>query len=276
MTSFARSRLSLALVCALAAMPAMAQKLSLAERVAALEQQSASQGSSAGQANVELLNRLTQMQTEVQALRNQVEQLQNDNEQLKQRNRDQYVDLDTRLQKMEAGGGSVPAGSGAANVPPVVGPSRPATGTASAGRPTASAPAAAPADVAGDEQSAYSSAFDALKRSDYVASARGFQAYLHAFPQGSLAPNAWYWLGESYYVTQNYPVALQSFESLLEQFPDSAKAPDALLKKGYCQIEMDQVGAGQQTLNRVINDYPGTDAARLAVSRLRALSLEAH
>ncbi len=80
--------------------------------------------------------------------------------------------------------------------------------------------------------------------------------YLTAFPQGSLAPNAWYWLGESYYVTQNFPIALDSFDSLLRQFPDSAKAPDALLKIGYCQIEMADVGRGQQTLNRVIDQYP--------------------
>jgi len=125
-----------------------------------------------------------------------------------------------------------------------------------------------------DEQAAYASAFAALKRGDYVESARGFQAYLHAFPQGSLAPNAWYWLGESYYVTQNFPIALESFQSLLSQFPDSAKVPDALLKKGYCQIEMSDVGAGQQTLNALIGEFPDTDAARLAVSRLRTLNLE--
>jgi tol-pal system protein YbgF len=131
-----------------------------------------------------------------------------------------------------------------------------------------------PPTSAAEEQAAYGSAFDALKRGDYVESARGFKAYLSAFPQGSLAPNAWYWLGESYYVTQNFPIALESFDSLLDQFPDSSKAADALLKKGYCQIEMTDVGAGQQTLNQVINQYPNSDAARLAVSRLRALSLE--
>jgi tol-pal system protein YbgF len=253
------------LVAALVAAPAFAQKQSLADRVARLEQQAANQTSSSGQANVELLNRLTQMATEVQALRNQMEQLQNENEQLKQRNRDQYVDLDTRLQRMEGGGAATPA--------PASAPSAAASSSSRPGpAPVNSLPA--PAAATADDQGAYTAAFEALKRGDYVESARAFQAYLRAFPQGALAPNAWYWLGESYYVTQNYPIALESFESLLSQFPDSAKAPDALLKKGYCQIELGQVGAGQLTLNRVINEFPGTDAARLAVSRLRALSLE--
>jgi tol-pal system protein YbgF len=130
------------------------------------------------------------------------------------------------------------------------------------------------ATVGADEQAAYASAFAALRSGNYVESARGFQAYLSQYPSGALAPNAWYWLGESYYVTQNFPIALQSFENLLSQFPGSAKAPDALLKRGYCQLEMGQAGPGAQTLNRVINEYPGTDAARLAGSRLRALSVE--
>jgi tol-pal system protein YbgF len=269
MTSSASIRLLLVSLALAAGAPALAQKLSLAERVSQLEQQAATQGSASGQANVELMNRLTQMQSEVQALRNQLETLQNENEQIKQRNREQYVDLDTRLQRIEAGGVEAPvaaaAGSKPAPAAAVKSPSRPAP-------PASSDPGAAPSVA--DEQAAYGAAFDALKRGDYVESARGFKAYLTAFPQGSLAPNAWYWLGESYYVTQNFPIALESFESLLSQFPDSAKAPDALLKKGYCQIEMTDVGAGQQTLDRVINEYPGSDAARLAVSRLRALSLE--
>ena len=284
-------RASLLLAGLLLAAPAFAQKVSLADRVAALEQRAAAQSSSAGQANVELLNRLTQMQTEVQALRNQLEQLQNENEQLKIRNREQYVDLDTRLQRIEGAGATAGAPSAAAPTARAPGAATATRAPRTAPRPPSAAPGAAapgsapspgPRDPSagpppgGDEQAAYLSAFDALKRGDYVESARGFQAYLHAFPHGALAPNAWYWLGESYYVTQNYPLALQSFETLLGQFPDSGKAPDALLKKGYCQIEMAQVAPGQQTLNRVINEYPGTDAARLAASRLRALSLEAH
>jgi tol-pal system protein YbgF len=272
MAVLSRFHWSVLTVALLATAPAFAQKVSLADRVSRLEQQSSSQSSTAGQANVELLNRLTQMQSEVQALRNQLEQLQNENEQLKQRNREQYVDLDTRLQRME-GGSAAPAGAAPMASRPGSAPA-PRPGTAAPAAPVLRDPAAGPVAPAADEQASYSTAFAALRSGNYVESARGFQAYLRDFPNGSLAPNAWYWLGESYYVTQNYPVALQAFETLLSKFPDSGKAPDALLKRGYCQIEMAQAGPGTQTLNRVINEYPGTDAARLAASRLRALNLE--
>src|SRR5688572_1742041 len=80
-----------------AATPATAQRLSLAERVTKLENQAniASQG--AGQANLDAQNRMVQLQSEVQSLRNLVEQLQNEIEQLRQTQRQQYLDLDGRL-----------------------------------------------------------------------------------------------------------------------------------------------------------------------------------
>lgn len=246
----------------LAVAPAWAQKQSLGERVAALEQKLAASAQGSGQATVDLLNRLAQLQAEVQALRNQVEQLQNENEQLKQRGREQYLDLDSRLQRLE--GGSRPAAAAAAATKPAS-PS-----------PAVAMPAPAPAATANpaDEAAAYGAAFEFLKRGDYVESARGFQSFVDTYPQAALAPNAWYWLGESYYVTQNYELALQAFARVLEQFADSNKASDALLKKGYCQLEMGQADAGRRTLEQVVERFPGTDVSRLAISRLRALNLE--
>jgi tol-pal system protein YbgF len=245
---------------AVAATPAAAQKRSLAERVAALEAADAARAGSAGQQNIELVNKFAQMQSEVQSLRNQVESLQNENEQLKQRNRDQYVDLDARIQRIEGAATAAPPVSAAPA------PTRP---------DTLGAPLTAPRPAGGASgEEAYAAAFQALKNDDFVESARAFQAYLRDYPDGALAPNAWYWLGESYYVTQNYPLALQAFDTVLSRFPDSGKAPDALLKKGYSQLELGQPGAGAATLNAVINEFPGTEAARLANTRLRTLSLQ--
>src|SRR5207342_2186818 len=147
--SMSRSSALLCLALALAPGGAFAQKkLSLADRVAALEQQSAAQGSAAGQQNVELVNRLGQMQAEVQALRNQVETLQNENEQLKQRGREQYVDLDTRLQRVE--GGAAPASPAAAPVSQTPPPRPPPRASAGSGSPALGAPS--PSSGAGGDE----------------------------------------------------------------------------------------------------------------------------
>ncbi|HZX80037.1 MAG TPA: YbgF trimerization domain-containing protein, partial [Lysobacter sp.] len=82
-----------------AAAPASAQRASLADRVAVLEQRAATP-----QVNVDLLNQITQMRSELQALRAQLEELQQQNEQLRQTARVQYLDLDGRLERLEGGG----------------------------------------------------------------------------------------------------------------------------------------------------------------------------
>lgn len=269
----ARSGLTFLLVLAAAfaaAGPASAQRQSLGDRVTALEQKAAAQAQSSSQASVDQLNRINQLQSEVQSLRGLVEQLQNEIEQLKQRGRDQYVDIDTRLQRLE-GGGSTPSAAPATRPPPETTELQPEAEPAAVPGPTARPPATG---NAADEAAAYGAAFDSLKAGDYVASARGFHAFLEAYPNAALAPNAWYWLGESYYVTQNYPLAAEAFDTLLTHFPDSGKAPDALLKLGYAQLEMGRRADGERTLRQVVDRYPGGDVARLAEGRLRALDFE--
>lgn len=275
--------------------PVHAQRLSLAERVDRLEQQ-AQPGQPGGA--VDLVNQISSLQAQVQSLQGKVEELQHALDQASQRNRDQYVDLDSRLGRIEgrAPGNAAPAAAAAAAAaaasqqPPDIdlgGPSTlsaPATAPAVAGNLTEADRAAMPPDAApevatpadpANESAAYGEAFQALKDGRYAESARRFQAFIEQYPDGSLTGNAYYWLGESYYVTQNYEIAEQSFRTLLQRYPDSQKAADALLKTGYAQYEMKQWDQAEATLNQVMQQYPDTTVARLAEGRLRALKLEA-
>jgi tol-pal system protein YbgF len=275
---------------------AHAQRLSLAERVTRLEQQ---QGQGNAQANIELVNQINALQAQLQNLQGQIEELRHEVSELKDHSKDQYIDLDSRIGRLEgrnpaaAAPGATAAGSTAAAPmqdiqlgTPQTSPQPPA---AAANLPPAAADASgnsAPAaiDAAGaaqapanpqDAKSAYDAAFASLKDGRYAESARLFQAFITQYPNDELTPNAYYWLGESYYVTQNYPVSLDTFRKLLAQFPNSQKAPDALLKVGYCQYEMKQWDQAQATLSQVLQQYPNTTVANLAQGRLRALKIEA-
>jgi tol-pal system protein YbgF len=280
------------------AAPAAAQgsRLSLADRVAQLEQQQ-SRGDSA-QANIQLLNRISELQAEIASLRGLVEQQAFEIQSLSKRSRDQYLDLDSRITRLEGGtpaGASVDPGAAAgepgfAAVDPA--PTAPAAGGTEFEEPEVreavdglvgtaalggSEEPAAIESVRGnpeDERRLYDAAFDELKEGRYAEAARRFSSFLQQFPDGEYSPNAQYWLGESYYVTQNYGIALDAFQKLLRQFPSSTKAPDALLKLGYCQYELRQWDEAEATLNRVIQQYPDTTVARLAQGRLRAMRLE--
>lgn len=262
--------LALAIVAATAAAtPAFAQRASLADRVAVLEQRA-----SDNQANLDLLNQVTQLKSEMQSLRAQVEELQQQNQQLLDTSKAQYLDTDNRLNRLE-GGAVAPAAAPQASAP-----------TSAPTPPPPPPPAAAVRDSApvvhgdagliaqgGDERAAYDAAFNVLKSGQYAESARLFQEFLATHPNGAYAPNALYWLGESYYVTQNYQLAQEQFQALLDRYPTHDKAAGALLKVGLAQFGLKQVDAAERTLANVANRYPGTDAARTAVDRLNAIQL---
>lgn len=259
--------LALAVVAALAAAtPAFAQRASLADRVAVLEQRA-----SDNQANMDLLNQVNQLKSEMQALRAQVEELQQQNRQLQESSKAQYLDTDNRLNRLESG---VPA----AAAPGPQAAAKPAAPPAAARPAVTDTPPSVHGDPgllaqSGDERTAYDAAFSQLKAGQYVESARLFQEFLAAHPNGAYAPNALYWLGESYYVTQNYQLAQEQFQSLLDRYPTHDKAAGALLKVGLAQYGLKQVDAAERTLADVANRYPGTDAARTAADRLNAIQL---
>ncbi len=80
-------------------------------------------------------------------------------------------------------------------------------------------------------------------------------------PNGQLADNTQYWLGEAYYVTQEYDHAIAAFQRVLANWPNSRKAPDALLKLGYTQLEQGKLPVGKGTLEQLVAKYPESDAA---------------
>ena len=239
---------------------ALAQRASLADRVATLEARAAGD-----QNGAELVNQISQLRAEVQALRGQLEEAQQALEQARQGQRAQYLDLSGRLDRLEgvptpvapAAAAASPAAPTDVEAPPAS-PQAPASGTSMAGM---------------DERSAYNLAFDALKGGDYAESARRLRDFLDAFPSGQYAPNALYWLGESYYVTQNYALAGEQFQGLLDRYPTHDKAPGALLKLGLSHYGLRQYERADALLRQVATRYPGTDIARTAEDRLRSLQL---
>ena len=279
------------------ATPAIAQqRLSLAERVERLEQQASGRGGAQG--SIELVNQVQALQSQVQVLQGQIEELRHQLSEAQGRAKDQYIDLDSRIGRIEgrSGGAMAPAASPAPadqglqdielGTPPQ-GDTNSLTPDDAQLAPPDDAGASAPmasdstaADLVPDtadpeaEKRAYDEAFSALKDGRYSESARRFQTYIAQYPDGDQTGNDYYWLGESYYVTQNYRVALETFGTLLSRFPQNQKAPDALLKTGYCQYELKQWDAAEATLNSVVETYPNTTVARLAQGRLRALKLE--
>jgi tol-pal system protein YbgF len=213
-------------------------------RVARLERSIANQ--------VTLSQHVDETQASLRELQGRIEELEHTNEALTKQQRDLYADLDKRL----GGNGTVP-GAGAA--------------AAAGGAAGAAADAAANNAPSSTEQAVYAQAFDALKAGSYSIAITGFKDFLGTYPQSSLADSAQYWLGEAYYVSNDYEAAGGAFRNLLKKWPDSRKAPDALLKLGYTQYAQKQYPAAKATLTDVTRKYPGTETAKLAADRLRRI-----
>ncbi|TZF90007.1 tol-pal system protein YbgF [Cognatilysobacter lacus] len=272
MTSHRSLVVAIAMALVAVAMPAAAQRASLADRVAALEQRAANP-----QQTLDLLEQVKQLRNDVQSLRSQVEEMQQANEQARTSMRNQYLDVDGRLQQLESRTATPPS----APAPPAPeaapraaakAPARPAAAKAPAAKPAPAPRAAAgSATPTGAELAAYNAAFDALKAGSYADSARLFTAFLGTYPGGVYAPNAMYWLGESYYGTRNYEQAIGPFSQLLERFPTHDKAPGALLKRGLTRLNLHQDEAARADFEAVVAHYAGTAAARSAADRLVAM-----
>jgi tol-pal system protein YbgF len=119
-------------------------------------------------------------------------------------------------------------------------------------------------------------AFRALRETRYADAAEGFSKFLDQYPDSTYAPNAQYWLGETYYVTRDFETALHFFQQLLDRYPGSNKQGDALLKIGFSHFELREWNQARAALEQVRSQHPDTTLARLAESRLRDMRLAGH
>jgi len=239
---------------------------------------------------------------EVRDLRGTVESQQREIENLRRRQRDQYLDLDRRLQALEQGG-DAPASIRDRDQSPSQPdernePVRPTSESVPSSRPSREAPevrepldaqaeitplaepstgSARDLDSASEEEkSAYDRAFRALRETRYADAAEGFSEFLEEYPSSGYAPNALYWLAETYYVTRDFEIALDHFDELLERYPESSKRGDALLKIGFSHYEQERWNEARAALEQVRSQHPGTTLARLAEGRLRDMRLAGH
>jgi tol-pal system protein YbgF len=202
----------------------------------------------ANQSLLDLSQRIEAAQAETRLLRGQLDELQHQATQTQTQQRELYGDVDRRLSALEGNPGA------AASI--------------------ATPPAGGLPIPQGDDRANYQAAFDLLKDAKYPEAINAFKQYLTTFPNGPLADNAQYWLGEAHYVTKQYPDALRDFRTVIEKYPESRKIPDALLKIGYCNYELKNWAEARSALGQVVQRFGDTTAARLASQRLAKLDSE--
>jgi tol-pal system protein YbgF len=109
-------------------------------------------------------------------------------------------------------------------------------GAAAPVHPQQSESVAPPADMyllpEGDAFALYDRGFGLLRRGDWAGAEEAFREILQRFPNDELAPNARYWLAETYLQRGDARRAAETFHEVYQAAPQSARAPDALYKEG--------------------------------------------
>ncbi|MBU1362607.1 MAG: tol-pal system protein YbgF [Gammaproteobacteria bacterium] len=196
-------------------------------------------------AQLDLASQIQRQTDEIARLRGQIETLNYELETAKKRQQDFYLDLDSRLRKIET------VDSVTATVNPENGQN--------------SKPAADPAR----ETREYEAALNQFKAGKYKEAAASFGTYVQTYPNAALAPNAQYWLGNAWYAQRDCKRAIEAQSVVTTKYADSAKAPDAWLAIATCQQELGNPTGVKRSLETVITKYPGTPAADTARDRLK-------
>ena len=130
------------------------------------------------------------------------------------------------------------------------------------------------APVQPDLQAIYSQIYNMYQKREYDDAIRAFEVYIDQFPNSPYIPNAYYWMGESYYAKSDWadgfygdsePLfnsAKKSFNSVIEDFPKSQKASDARKKielinqiAQYIDARVEYLNGSYETSRRLFDDF---------------------
>lgn len=281
----------------------------LDERVTKQTQQSDDRTAKLEEASQSQTKSILDLQGQIDALNAVIRALQGQNEELKhglqaaeKREKDFYVDLDTRLRKLESSAGKTDALQGqytslAAQQQALTNSSQQNSVTVAdltarlgqleaklqamqetleaklqaiqAAKSTTDSTPADPSDPIPANRT-YEAAYAVYKEGNYADAIKAFNEFLDKFPESVYVSNANFWIANAYYQMKEYKTALKIYQGFLKYFPDSAKIPEVLLGQGRSQQALKQKTSAQKTFNQLIAKYPDSEPAAKAKKLLNS------
>lgn len=125
--------------------------------------------------------------------------------------------------------------------------------------------AAGAATLPSEPQALYDYSLGLMRQGDYPGAESALKVFLDQHSQHELVGAALYWLGETYYVRDNYRDAAFAFVDVYSKHPKSSKAPDSLLKLGMSLYALGSKVEACSAFSTLRSEYPN---ARRAVLKL--------
>jgi tol-pal system protein YbgF len=102
-------------------------------------------------------------------------------------------------------------------------------------------------------QSLYEQSFANLRAGKYSAAATGFNEFIKKYKDHKLLGNAYYWLGETYFIKKDYKNSGANFLRSYNKNPNGNKAYEALLKLATSFSYLDKKKEACSVLNKLDN-----------------------
>ncbi len=121
-----------------------------------------------------------------------------------------------------------------------------------------------------DLNALYDRALQAFDAQEYTDARLMFNQILTQAPQGELADNAQYWVGECAYAVEDYSGGLDAFKRVF-QFTETEKDDDAQIKLGYCYLKLGDSESALIEFKRLTVDYPQSEYLSRAEEQIRRI-----
>jgi tol-pal system protein YbgF len=236
-------------------------------------------------------DRMNGLEQQMNSLTGQIEELQNRVAQLTNRLDKLTTDLEFRVSQLEGGQGGRPPGQVAGgnfgtappgSVPPGNAPRNTVPPPGAGGNPTplndgvlrppppgqqGYQPSVAPPNprdqqqatlppTGGSPEQQYQAAFDLINAHDYPAAEAAMRAFVQRNPKHALASNAQFWLGETFYVRNDFQNAAVAYADGYKNYPKGNKAPDTLLKLGMALSAQKKDQDACAVYDRLTKEFP--------------------
>ena len=102
----------------------------------------------------------------------------------------------------------------------------------------------------------YQRAYNILSKGNYEAAEAAFNAFIKDYPDHDLTSNAYYWLGQTFFVRKNHQKAATTFAAGYIKFPKGSKAADQLFKLGMSLNSLNKNTDACATFKKLDKEFP--------------------
>ncbi len=186
---------------------------------------------------MDFANQVEAIKSDLAKLRGQIEVLTYELEAAQKRQKDFYIDLDTRLRKLE--------------------------------QPPAEARTEAPKADPALETRDYEAALAGLKAAKFKEAAAAFVAFIKTYPNSTLAASAHYWGAYAHVQTRDHARAAELFGKFAAGWPNDERAPAALENQVASLEAIRDAKGARAALERLAEKYPNSEPGKKAKLRLK-------